>query len=872
MSETHLESITRAEPLEQTPSRLRVWSRWPKWILLLLLCLWLAGEAVSVAIQHTRLRGSLTARIEAAFGRPVEVGGYKFSLWGGPVLEAWDVSVGEDPRFGNEYFLRAESIGLRLRLRSLLRGRLEFGTLSLTRPSLNLVRDPDGKWNLTAWLPGPAGAPASRGFVGPVAPAVVAPRFRRIDVDGGRINFKLADDKLPLAFIGVSGTVETDRPGRWRMDLQATPWRAAVVMQQAGTIHVSGEVGGTSSRLRPAALDVSWSDASVSDVLRLLTADDHGVRGGLAISMNARTRDNDDTWSIQGRANLEQLHRWDLPMRSDDPSVDLIANADWSPRDSFVALQNLALEAPHSSARMSGRISWAQPRFPIKQFLSPVYLELSSSQIDVSDVLTWARAFHPGIASDVSLRGQAMVRGVAADWPAHIVNAVVFSDGVALAGGGLRRPARLGQVQFRYDHGLVSLLPVALSFGAPGDALRFESSAKGGRGVSNTMRISGNIADVHDVVTAAGALGWSIAREWDVSGPVHADLRWQGRELPWQTQPVGLVDWGAGPGVAILRAPFLNLPIGQINARTEWKHGSLHVALDSAQAFGARWTGTLDRRDSSPGWQFALSADRLATVALDRWLNPRWRESFLDRMLPFLNSRSVPAAAPQDWRAAGRLSLGQLIVAPLTVGSLQGQLKIDGRRVSLDNATGQFYRGTVGGSFSADLAATPVYRADLDFARVDVPSFLAALSGFAGIAAKSAAGHISIDTSGATRADLAASLNCQGNARVANPELRNFDLWRLLAGLPPDRQPTRFLAGSAAFSCARGSVEFQNLALTMSDGTMEGSGKVGFDRNLDLRFQVKSSYSSQAGPAFRLTGPLSAPQLARTSASPRRAR
>ncbi|HXQ27493.1 MAG TPA: AsmA family protein [Candidatus Acidoferrales bacterium] len=872
MSETHLESITRAEPHEQAPSRLRAWSRWPKWILLVLVCLWLAAEAISLAIQHTRLHRKVTARIEAAFGRPVEVGSYDFSLWGGPVLEARSVTVGEDPRFGNEYFLRAESMGLRLRWRSLLRGHLEFGTLSLTRPSLNLVRDADGDWNLAAWLPRLVGMPAATGFVGPVAPASLAPRFRRIEVEGGRINFKLGDEKLPLAFLGVTGTVEADRPGRWRIDLQATPWRAAVVMQQAGTVHVSGEVGGTSSRLRPAALDVSWSDASVSDVLRLVAADDHGVRGGLALSMSARTRDHNDDWAIQGRVALQQVHRWDLTLRPDNPSLNLIASMDWNPRDSLVAFQDLTLDAPHSNARMSGRISWAHPRFPVKQLYSPVYLELSSSQIDVSDLLSWARAFHPGIADDVSLQGHAAVRGIAADWPARVVNAVVFSDGIAVAGGGLQRPAHLGQVQLRYDHGLVSLLPVALSFGTPENGLRFESSAKGGRGVSNVMRVSGSVSDVHEVIAAASAFGWSITRGWDVLGPVRADLRWQGSDLPWRTKPVGFIDWGAGPGVAVLRAPFLNLPIGQINARTEWKPGSLHIALESAQAFGARWTGTLDRREPAASWQFALSADRLATVALDRWLNPRWRESFLDRMLPFLNSRSAPGAAPEDLQASGRLSLGQLIVAPVSIGGLQGDLKIDGRHVALENATGQLYRGTIGGSFDADLGSTPVYHAELDFARVDVPSLIAAIPGFAGITAKSAAGQISLDASGATRADLAASLACQGNARVTSPELRNFDLWRSLAGLPQDRQPTRFLAGSAAFSCARGNIEFQSLALTMMDGTIEGSGNVGFDRTLDLRLQVKSSYSSQAGPAFRLTGPLAAPQVARVSTPPRRTR
>src|ERR1700733_1037784 len=138
MSDTYLETIPRAEPLQPATPRLRILSRTLKWIFLLIVLSWIAAECASLAIQHTRLRRELTARIEASFGRPVEVGSYDFSFWGGPTLEAQSVTVAEDPRFGPEYFLRAESMTVGLRWQSLLRGRIDLGTLSLIRPSLNL--------------------------------------------------------------------------------------------------------------------------------------------------------------------------------------------------------------------------------------------------------------------------------------------------------------------------------------------------------------------------------------------------------------------------------------------------------------------------------------------------------------------------------------------------------------------------------------------------------------------------------------------------------------------------------------------------------------------------------------------------------------
>ena len=68
-------------------------------------------------------------------------------------LYANEVTVGEDPAFGYEYFLRAEHLSAGLRWSGLLRGHFEFGTLSFSRPSLILVRSSRGQWNLERWLP-----------------------------------------------------------------------------------------------------------------------------------------------------------------------------------------------------------------------------------------------------------------------------------------------------------------------------------------------------------------------------------------------------------------------------------------------------------------------------------------------------------------------------------------------------------------------------------------------------------------------------------------------------------------------------------------------------------------------------------------------
>src|ERR1700690_4304074 len=105
MSNTLTQPIAQAAQLDAAPIAHRSGRRWLKIILLVFILLWLANESISLAIQHTSLNRKITPRLESAFGRSVEVGSYGFSLWGRPTLEARSVVVGEDPRFGREYFL-----------------------------------------------------------------------------------------------------------------------------------------------------------------------------------------------------------------------------------------------------------------------------------------------------------------------------------------------------------------------------------------------------------------------------------------------------------------------------------------------------------------------------------------------------------------------------------------------------------------------------------------------------------------------------------------------------------------------------------------------------------------------------------------------
>jgi hypothetical protein len=862
------------ETVRPRPRRIR---RWLRALVLLALALWVASTGLSLLLRHSRMNRYLTARLAAAFGRPVQVGRYDLSFMTGLRLEAESVTVAEDPRFGNEYFLRAEELTASLRWQALLRGHIEFGTLSFTRPSLNLVLAPDGRWNLEDWLPRPPGSSAigaaSTTHSTSLPPGGSAvPRLMRIEVDGGRIDFKRGPDKLPFALVGVNGVVEQDGPGRWSLDLESRPMRAAVIVQEAETIRVRGHVGGTSSRLRPADLELNWQDASLSDILRLARNQDYGIRGRLSLLLQARSDGPD--WNFTARTQLRRLHRWDLPLRAGDPAVNLNFSAQWWPSDSRMELLQALLEAPRSNARASGSFSWAHAvggdlRASSKDF----HLQVLSSGIDLDDVFAWYRSFHSGVGNELSLRGIAGLDLALTGWPPRIEQATFVTGNVLLEGGSLREPAQISNISVHLDRANAVLAPVNITLAGQVASIRLEASGHRIADWQWNAKAAGQTERLQDLFAAAAAAGWSVPSGWAVEGPAKFDLRWQDAQNPFRELPLGTIDMGG----ILIRAPFLNQPMSQVKAHVDLRPAETRLTLASAQAFGAHWSGTLRRGSNLPSWEGFLAADHLSVANFDRWLNPRWRESLIQRVLPILQSAQQPVSLPAGISLRVQLAADEVKIEPATLHRLRAalDLDLDARRLELQDAQAEFYGGTVHATFRADLLPQPKYQVNAKLDRVDLHDLVAITANlqqrFAGIAS----GDLSLTSSGVGREALIGSLEGHGSIEVRDAQLNGFDFQHStpVAAKPPEANSFRVISGN--FALDSGKVRFTNLRLLGADDSWEATGTVDFSHKLDFRLRAlppvpaeKNVSALHVPPgdskgAFRFTGSLESPQVAR---------
>jgi uncharacterized protein involved in outer membrane biogenesis len=835
---------------------------------------WLAAHLILVGFMSTRrVQRAFGARISAAFGRPVEVSNFEVSILEGPRLVANYVTVSEDPRFGREHFLRAERLTAGLRWTALLRGRLEFDTVSFTRPSLNLVRNADGTWNLESWLPAPD---ASRG-----APASPAPRqtlLTRINIDTGRINFKRGVDKHPFAFTGVEGFVARDSSGHWRVDLEATVMRAGVTVQEPGTLRLRGRIGSAASRLQPAELVFTWQEASLSDALRLARGHDYGVRGNFELDVSASVAPSSSTgprepavWSLQGNLRLRDVHGWNLAQHTEDPDLNLLVEARWTPQRARVEFSKILLDAPRSNVRASGFLQWAQPQQSDFRILS--------SGISLNDLLDWYRAFRPGVAPDLSIAGNAGLDADLGGWPLGIHRAALASDGARMTVPGLSDSLRISRAVLRWTPAKMELLPIQFTLvPAAAPAARPASTRVFRLGLSGagTPRVNGNCAALlcadfklslagqmdrlQDFLGVTRAFGWPLDAGWAVDGAASFSITGEGRLFPWAVNSQGSVRFA---GTRLL-PPFMNQPVFFKDALLVWSPapGERRLTLTNSEVFGSRWTGSISSRDLGP-WEFSLSTDRLEIGAVNQWLNPARQQGLFQRLISSAATRRGSAEYEDQLgrlRARGQVRVEQLVLAPISLHKLHGTLELDGRKLSFSDAQADFYGGAVRGSFRAELALEPKYEAQAKFERVNLAALTAATATLKNLFSGTAAGDLSLSTRGIGRENLLRALDAQGAFEFRDAQFRGLDLAESFRAGAARPGLSSFRSAFVRLNLTAGKFQLEELRLALPAAQWDAEGTVDFARQLDIRLHSVAPPS----PAFRLIGPLSAPQLVRS--------
>jgi AsmA-like C-terminal region len=240
--------------------------------------------------------------MSASLRRPVRLSSVELRMLPRPAFVLTDLIVEEDPTFGSEPILHANTVTASIWLLPLWQGRLLISRLSVDEASFNLVQMPGGHWNLDSLFHNAAPDPTkSAGNAMPLP---------YIEATNSRINIKNGIEKLPFSLLGADMSLWHEGSGEWRVRLRGQPSRTDVSLDLPDTGLVRMEISlgrAPELTLRPIQLDVDWRDAQLGQLSRLLLGTDQGWRGDLTGEIHVEG--TTDSARVKTRLRASGVHR-----------------------------------------------------------------------------------------------------------------------------------------------------------------------------------------------------------------------------------------------------------------------------------------------------------------------------------------------------------------------------------------------------------------------------------------------------------------------------------------------------------------------------------------------------------------------------------
>lgn len=343
-------------------------------------------------IHANRLRGQIQAALENALGRKVEIGDVTLHLLTGPGFQLQNVIIGEDPAFGLEHFAYMTSMQARLRLRTLWTGQVQLASLTLVEPSINLVKNRQGRWNFEALM---ERAGAAGGL--PASGAASSAYFPYIGIDAGRVNFKFGDSKSVFYIQDAEAAISPPRDagGRWWMRFGGTPSRTDHMLSGMGRISGQGALSATPGAAYAVHVELALGTSPVAHLLTLTHGRDFGVHGELGAK--ARLSGPISRIRVQGTLQVGDVHRWDV-LPAEQTRFTVPFQGLWNLPEQKLHLETDAGAASPATVRIGFHL---EDYLSAPQWKATVELDRASA----APLLDFAQHFGAALPAQVELRG-----------------------------------------------------------------------------------------------------------------------------------------------------------------------------------------------------------------------------------------------------------------------------------------------------------------------------------------------------------------------------------------------------------------------------------------------------------------------------------
>jgi hypothetical protein len=374
------------------------------------------------------------------------------------------------------------------------------------------------------------------------------------------------------------------------------------------------------------------------------------------------------------------------------------------------------------------------------------------------------------------------------------------------------------------------------------------------------------------VLKTAAAFGRPINHGWELTGDALAVTRWE-----WQRTLSGRWNGRILFNKTKLAVAGLNQPLAVHESTLNWKDGLRSVDVTKVEGFGGTWSGSITENDIADGqdrpkWKFNLTADRMNAAELDRWVGPRARPNWLQRLLPSLLGGSSPGPAASElvrqMNAEGELNIGELTVEKLKLANVHAEGALHDLQLDVREAYAQWAAGTVHAQIHAKFAPLPKYDVAAKLDRVNLAE-IPAPGRFTERLAGLASGMVHIETEGVGREELLEKLAGGGEVQLKTVEFRGWDVSASVADGAPHTGTSRWTTGQGTFTMRNREVSIERLKLDSGGEQTSLQGTVSFARDADLTIETLSAGKrrgrtigiNEAGHVLKISGPLDGPRI-----------
>ncbi len=846
-----------------------------------------------------RLRNRISTSIGNALGRRVTIDNVRLRLLPRPGFDLEDLVIYDDPAFSPEPMIRADEVSAAIRLRSLLRGRLEIANLSATEPSVNLVRNDEGRWNLASLLARNAQIPAA-----PTAkPAFESrPAFPYLEATGARVNFKIGQTKKSYALTNADVALWQDSDNSWGARLKAEPIRTDFNLTDTGLLQINATwQRAASPQTTPVQIAVRWENGQLGQITKLLNGKDRGWRGG--VTFTAKLSGTPEALQVQSQASVDNFHRYDI---TDRTSLRLITSCSGEYNSPTGTLAHLLCESPVSDGtlRLRGTLELvALPNYDLTVQAEHVpvdalfrLLHQAKKQItpDLTSTGLLNAEFH--FANNAAISVEQPRRGSIAPQPQW--TGTGSATNVQLSANAGKDDVSIGTIPLTLISGnapsakptspttslaLAQLAkpeaePVSLHLriGPVALAINGAPPVNAGGWVSSTgyrFFLRGDL-QLQDLFRLETIIALPAARP-AAQGAAKLDVRISG---PWS---------GFAPPTSLGTAQLHNVHAEMRGISTPIEIASANVSLTPdavllqkivAHTGKVHWTGTVTAPRQctaaatqssdvpSPGpaistaaqtcaLQFDLAADQISTRDLADWFirHPAKRPWYR-----LLSSETTPGPSPfLGIRARGNLHVGRFALKTIAASQVSSQVEIAYGKITLTNLRAQLLQGTHQGTWIIDASSHDEsdqglhYRATGAFHDIALPQ-LAALMNDPWITGTVDA-TFDLDGSANTLSEVPAHSDAKLQFVMRNGSLPHVAIPGTLAPLAIRRFAGTLALKKGAWELPRGQLETRDTSYKVS-GTASPEGAMDFV----LRNSKDQSWT--------LTGTLAKPHIANPEA------